>query len=58
MRHFTEERIRQIYANIPIKNMPFEEFRKQIIEKTNPQGMMRDAMRIVANKRMIDNADR
>ena len=54
MTYFTEEKIRQIYDGFQNKNMPFEEFRKQVIEKTDPMLMGRDAMEIARRKRMID----
>ena len=54
MTYFTEKKIRQIYDGFQNKNMPFEEFRKQVIEKTDPMLMGRDAMEIARNKRMID----
>jgi len=54
MTYFTEKKIRQIYDGFQNKNMPFEEFRKQVIEKTDPMLMGRDAMEIARRKRMID----
>ena len=54
MTYFTEKKIRQIYDGFQNKNMPFEEFRKQVILKTDPTLMGRDAMEIARNKRMID----
>lgn len=53
---FTEQEIKNIYAGFDVKDMPFEEFRRQVKEKTDPGRMVQDAMQIVTNKRQIDRS--
>lgn len=54
MTYFTEAKIKQIYDGFKNKNMSFEDFRKQVKEKTDPTLMGHDAMQIVANMRRIN----
>lgn len=51
---FSEKEIRNIYNGFEKKDLPFEEFRRQVIEKTDPARMVQDAMQIVTNKCQIN----
>ena len=51
---FSEQEIRDIYNGFEQKDMPFEDFRRQVKEKTDPNRMLQDAMQIVVGKNLIN----